>query len=147
MISQRQGSKSSGLMGKTLDEENPSRWKGHVASTKRLSVWDRTAAAPRKPEIRGELLPLLPIHEGPVSPGRLHEAGEPKGATVLKGHGFSRADCELLKVPALAAEGCISAISNLPPGAKAQDSLAPLRHPSTSSGQATSRALSKQLFR
>jgi hypothetical protein len=54
----------------------------------------------------------------------LHEAGEPKGATVLKGHGFSRADRELLKVPALASEGFISAISNLPPGAKAQDSLA-----------------------
>jgi hypothetical protein len=49
-----------------------------------------------------------------------HEAVEAKGATVLKGHGFSRANCEFQKVLALAAEGCFWAISIIPSGAKAQ---------------------------
>ncbi|HME59241.1 MAG TPA: hypothetical protein VKF63_12940 [Terracidiphilus sp.] len=46
------------------------------------------------------------FHEKESGPGQSHEAGEPRGATVLKGHGLSRADYEIPRMPALAAEGC-----------------------------------------
>jgi hypothetical protein len=39
--------------------------------------------------------------------GQLVERNESQGATLLKGHGFSRAEFEAKIVSALAAEGCL----------------------------------------
>jgi hypothetical protein len=62
------------------------------------------------------------------TPGQSHEDRELRRATVLKGHGFSRADFEAQNVPALAAEGCFWHFKPLPQGLKPRTFLADLRH-------------------